>query len=112
MSDFQEVKLTQIALLCILASSPWYQPENSAGWLRITDGSYQKFVQMIFLMFLYKYSLTDCFIRGPGNLKHFFQELDLDAISEAADIILKALTEFHDCENKMLDLIKSSLRIS
>ncbi len=93
MSDFQKAKLTQIALLCILASSPWYQPENSAGWLHITDGSYQKFVRMIFLMFLYKYSLTDHFICGPGNLKHFFQELDLDGISEAADIILKALTD-------------------
>jgi len=27
---------------------------------------------------------------GLGNLRHFFQQLDLDAMSEAADIILKA----------------------
>jgi len=47
----------------LVTSYPWRQPGNRAGWLGITSGSYQKFVQMIFLMFLYKYSLTDHFIR-------------------------------------------------
>jgi hypothetical protein len=104
--------LTQIALLCILAPSPWYQPENSAGWLRITDGSYQKIcaddIPDVSLQILSYRS----FHPWTRQYKAFFQELDLDAISEAADIILKTLTEFHDCENKMPDLIKSSLRIS
>ncbi|MCH6566150.1 MAG: hypothetical protein IH811_09795 [Proteobacteria bacterium] len=47
----------------LVTSYPWRQPGNRTGWLGITSGSYQKFVQMIFLMFLYKYSLTDHFIR-------------------------------------------------
>jgi hypothetical protein len=47
----------------LVTSYPWRQPGDRAGWIGITNGSYQKFVQMIFLMFLYKYSLTDHFIR-------------------------------------------------
>jgi hypothetical protein len=41
----------------------WKQPENRAPWLRFAIGSYQQFVLMIFLKLLYKYSLTDHFIR-------------------------------------------------
>jgi len=47
----------------LVTSYPWRKPGKRVGWFGITNGSYQKFVQMIFLMFLYKYSLTDHFIR-------------------------------------------------
>ncbi len=38
-------------------------PENSAPWRRKISGSYQKFIVMIFLSVIYKYSLTAFLIR-------------------------------------------------
>jgi hypothetical protein len=47
----------------LVTSYLWEQPENRAPWLRQTIDSYQHFVLTFFLMFLYKRSLTDHFIR-------------------------------------------------
>ena len=41
----------------------WKQPENRSPWLSYPIGLYQKFVLVVFLNILYKYSLTDYFIR-------------------------------------------------
>lgn len=47
----------------LAASFLWPQPENRAPWLRKISGGYQKFIVMIFLSLIYKYSLTAFLIR-------------------------------------------------
>ncbi len=47
----------------LVASYVWPQPENRALWLQKINDSYQKFIVMIFLSIIYKYSLTAFLIR-------------------------------------------------
>lgn len=47
----------------LVASYVWPQPGNRALWLRKINDSYQKFIVMIFLSIIYKYSLTAFLIR-------------------------------------------------
>ncbi len=47
----------------LVTSHLWKQPENRAPWLRYIIASYQHFALTFFMMFLYKRSLTDRFIR-------------------------------------------------
>ena len=46
-----------------VSSYLWNQPENRSPWLRYSIDTYQLTTLRIFLMVLYKYSLTDRFIR-------------------------------------------------
>ena len=46
-----------------VSSYLWNQPENRTPWLRYMVGSYQLFALRVFLLLLYKYSLTARFIR-------------------------------------------------
>jgi len=46
-----------------VSSYLWNQPENRSSWLRYSIDTYQLASLKIFLMVLYKYSLTDRFIR-------------------------------------------------
>jgi len=47
----------------LVASYVWHQPENRAPWLRKISDGYQKFLVMIFLSVIYKFSLTAFLIR-------------------------------------------------
>ena len=47
----------------LVTSHLWQQPENRAPWLGYIVDSYQHFALAFFMMFLYKRSLTDHFIR-------------------------------------------------
>ena len=46
-----------------VSSYLWNQPENRTPWLRYMIDSYQLFALRIFLLLIYKYSLTARFIR-------------------------------------------------
>jgi len=46
-----------------VSSYLWYQPVNRTPWLRYIIDSYQLFALRIFLLLIYKYSLTARFIR-------------------------------------------------
>jgi hypothetical protein len=46
-----------------VSSYLWTQPENRAPWLRYSIAAYQLVALKIFLVVIYKYSLTDRFIR-------------------------------------------------
>jgi hypothetical protein len=46
-----------------VSSYLWHQPENRTPWLRYMIDSYQQLALRIFLLVLYKYSLTARFIR-------------------------------------------------
>lgn len=48
---------------CLVTSHLWKQPENRVPWLRYTIDLYQYVALRLFLIFLYKRSLTDHFIR-------------------------------------------------
>jgi len=47
----------------LVASYLWRQPENRAAWLSRGIDGYQRFVIRVFLVVLYRYSLTSHFIR-------------------------------------------------
>jgi hypothetical protein len=47
----------------LVASYVWPLPTNSTPWRRKISGAYQKFIVMIFLSVIYKYSLTAFLIR-------------------------------------------------
>jgi len=46
-----------------VSSYLWHQPENRNRWLRQAVSGYQKFVLTVFLVFLYRHSLTARFIQ-------------------------------------------------